>query len=206
MADLPPNHHADYKQFCGLFGYLAGMTMVIGRGSDARLVKELAGLGPGDRVLDIGCGPGTAVRSAAGPGLDVTGVDPSEPMLRLARLISAVARPKGSVSWTVGGAEKLPLDDDSFDACWSLASVHHWPELDAGISEVGRVVRPGGTFIAMEKRSPTGATGNASHGWTDAQAHRFAEILLDRGFQSAQVEHHDLGRRKVVSVTGRLAS
>ena len=44
MSELPPNHHADYPQFAGPFGYLAGSTMIIGHGRDARLVSDLAQL------------------------------------------------------------------------------------------------------------------------------------------------------------------
>ena len=204
MAALPPNHHADYPQFTGAFGYLAGLTMIIGRGADARLVARLADLGPGDRVVDIGCGPGTAVRNGAAEGVTVTGVDPSEPMLRLARLLTRLRRPAGAVRWMAAGAEEMGLPDGSADVCWSIASVHHWPDLDGGISEVRRVLAPGGRFIAIERRSAPGATGTASHGWTADQAERLAALLLDHGFTSADVDNHDLGRRRVVAVTGRL--
>ncbi len=97
MSELPPNHHADYPQFAGVFGYLAGLTMTIGRGRDARLVVELASLTADDRVIDVGCGPGTAVRIAARTAGHVTGVDPSEPMLRLARLFTRIRRLQGEV-------------------------------------------------------------------------------------------------------------
>ena len=65
MNELPPNHHAHYRQFTGLFGYVAGLTMIVGRGGDARLVRDLAGVDRADHVVDIGCGPGTAARVAA---------------------------------------------------------------------------------------------------------------------------------------------
>lgn len=203
MNDLPPNHHADYRQFGGLFGYVAALTMIVGRGRDARLVADLADLRPGDHVLDIGCGPGTAVRHAAGDGIHVTGLDPAEPMLRWARLLTRIRRPAGEVEWLRGGAEDLQLPDASVRVCWSLASVHHWPDLDSGLSEVRRVMRPDGVFIAVERRTEPGASGLASHGWTADQAGRFATMLTDVGFESADVANHDLGRRKVVAVTGR---
>ena len=203
MTDLPPNHHADYRQFCGAFGYVAGLTMIAGRGGDARLVADLADVAAGDHVLDIGCGPGTAVRQAAGEGIRVTGVDPSEPMIHLARSLTRVRRPAGEIEWLVAGAEDLPLPDDSVTKCWSLASVHHWPDLECGVSEVRRVLRDGGTFIALEKRAEPGATGNASHGWTADQAVKFAAMLTDRGFTSSEVSNHEHGRRQVVAVTAR---
>ena len=203
MTDLAPNHHADYRQFSGAFGYLAGLTMIVGRGRDARLVADIAEPQAADHVLDIGCGPGTAARLAARDGTQVTGVDPAEPMLRLAGLLTRLRRPAGEIDWLCGGAEDLPMPDESVTVCWSLASVHHWPDLEGGLSEVERVLRPGGTFIALEKRTQPGATGNASHGWTPAQADAFAALLTDHGFQSADVSNHDLGRRRVVAVTGR---
>lgn len=203
MTDLPPNHHADYPQFSGAFGYVAGLTMIVGRGRDARLAADLAELQASDHVLDIGCGPGTAARLGARDGTRVTGVDPAEPMLRLARALTRVRRPAGEIDWLRAGAEDLTLPDDSVTVCWSLASVHHWPHLEGGLSEVNRVLGPGGTFIAIEKRTQPGATGNASHGWTPDQADTFAAMLTDDGFRSAEVSDHDLGRRRVVAVIGR---
>ncbi len=204
MSDLPPNHHADYPQFTGAFGYLAGLTMTMGRGRDAHLVAELANLSGDEHVVDIGCGPGTAVRVAARRGCRVTGVDPSAPMLRLARALTRIRPPAGAISWRLAGAENLGLPDGSADVCWSLASVHHWPDLDGGLREVRRVTRPGGRFIAMEKRSAPGATGTASHGWTAGQADAMAGRLLDHGFTTPQITNHDIGGRRVVAVTGRL--
>jgi len=67
-----PNHHAHYPGFAGLTGLLAALSM-IGREGDAKLVEELGGLRPEDTVLDIGCGPGTAVRRAARLGATATG-------------------------------------------------------------------------------------------------------------------------------------
>ena len=206
MSDLAPNHHAHYRQFSGAFGYVAGLTMTVGRGRDARLVADIANIGAADHVLDIGCGPGTAARLAARRGARVTGVDPAEPMLSLARLLTKFPRPAGEIEWVRAGAENLTLPDDSVTVCWSLASVHHWPDLDGGLSEVHRVLGPGGTFIALEKRTEAGATGNATHGWTSDQAETFAAMLPDQGFESAEVLNHDLGRRRVVTVTARRSS
>lgn len=205
MADLPPNHHADYRQFAGVFGYLAGLTMIAGRGGDATLVTELARVNADDHVLDVGCGPGTAARRAARTAGRVTGVDPSEPMLRLAHLLTRLTRTPTEIDWVRAGAEALPLPDDSVSVCWSLAAVHHWPDLNAGLAEVQRVLRPGGRFIALEKRTKPGASGVASHGWTGQQAEAFAGMLDARGFADVVVTEHDRGRRQVVAVNARSA-
>jgi ubiquinone/menaquinone biosynthesis C-methylase UbiE len=201
--DIAPTHLADYPQFSGVFGYLGGLTMIAGRGPTARLVCDLAGVGADDEVLDIGCGPGTAARAAARRGATVTGIDPSDPMLALARMITRLRRSSGQTDWVKAGAEKLTIEDETATVCWSLASVHHWPDLDGGLDEVLRVLRPGGMFLALEKRTQPGATGNASHGWTPAQAQRFSGMLTELGFSEVEVADHDLGRRKVVVVQGR---
>ena len=198
--DFPPNHHGDAPQYGGVFGYLAGLTMMIGRGRDVRLVTEMAALSSGDHAVDIGCGPGTAARIAARSGARTTGVDPSRPMLQLARLASMFSRRSGEMSWLQNGAERLTLADESSTVCWSLASVHHWPELTSGLQEVHRVLVPGGRFIALERRTRAAATGNASHGWTPAQAVRFARLLTAFDFEDVRITNHDLGRRRVVSV------
>lgn len=200
MADLPPNHHAHYRQFSGPFGYVAALTMMVGRGKDAELVCDLAGIDETDRVLDIGCGPGTAARHAVRRGADVTGVDPSRPMLQLASLITRIRRLQKKITWLEARAENLTLPDEAFTVTWSLASVHHWPELDQGLAETRRTLQSGGTFIAVEKRAEPGATGNASHGWTKQQAETFAKMLNEGGFSNAVVSDHDLGKRKLIAV------
>ncbi|MFW2380526.1 MAG: class I SAM-dependent methyltransferase [Acidimicrobiales bacterium] len=206
MDQLPPNHHGDNNaKFGGAVGYLAALTMVVGRGSDGHLVTELAGVSAEDHVLDIGCGPGTAARIAAATGATVTGVDPALPMLHLAQLQTRLRTPAGQIQWVRAGCEDIPVPDDTYSVCWSLASVHHWPDLDAGLTEVQRVLKPGGQFIALEKQSPPDADGLASHGWTAGQAERFGEMLPDFGFSDVAVENHTRGRRETVTVRATLA-
>ena len=200
VSDLVPNHHADYPQFGGIFGYVAGLTMTVGRGRDGRLVADLADLSADDRVLDIGCGPGTAARLAARRGAEVIGLDPSRPMLRLAALISRMRPPSGHLSWIEGSAESMNIEPGSISVCWSLASVHHWQNLEAGLDQLEKVLAPGARFFALEKQSPADATGNDSHGWTRQQASLFASMLQSRRFDDVEVTNHKMGRRQVVVV------
>jgi len=86
---------------------ITALSMTAGRGPLARTVADAAELTPADRVLDIGCGPGTAVRYAVRRGSAATGVDPDPAMLRLARWSTALRR-SPNVSWLAGRAEKLP--------------------------------------------------------------------------------------------------
>jgi ubiquinone/menaquinone biosynthesis C-methylase UbiE len=192
-----PNHHAHYPGFAGLTGLLAALSM-IGREGDAKLVEELGGLRPEDTVLDIGCGPGTAVRRAARLGATATGVDPAPVMLQVARLLT---RSPERVRYLAGAAETLPLPDSSVSVVWAIASVHHWADLDAGLREARRVLRKGGRLVAVERRTQPGARGHASHGWTDEQTRAFGERCLQHGFADPQVGRQSTGRRTTMSVT-----
>jgi ubiquinone/menaquinone biosynthesis C-methylase UbiE len=192
-----PNHHANYPGFSGLAGLIAALSMIIGRDGDARLAVGLSGVGAGDVVVDIGCGPGVAARHAARLGASVTGVDPAPIMVRVARLLT---RNSEQVRYVDGTAEALPGPDDSASAVWSIATVHHWSDLDAGIQEARRVLRSGGRLVAIERQTRPGAHGHASHGWTDAQADAFADRCRAHGLIDVRVERNTSGRRSTVSV------
>lgn len=194
-----PNHHADYPAFAGIGGLLAGLTMIAGRREVAGFAARLTRIARGDRVVDVGCGPGGAAREAARLGATVTGIDPAAPMLGLARRLT---RRRSAIEWIEGTAEHLPIPDDSASVLWSISSVHHWRDVDAGVAEAARVLAPRGRFLAIEKRARPGASGHASHGWTDEQAELFARRCRAAGFLDVQVETAKLEKRTVLAVHG----
>lgn len=172
--------------------------MVVGREGDARLAEQLSHLQPGDKVVDVGCGPGTAVRRAARRGTSVIGVDPAPVMLRVARILT---RSSVGARYVTGTAESMPLPDGSVSVLWTIASVHHWADLDAALTEARRVLSPAGRLVAIERRTEPGARGHASHGWTDEQAVAFVDLCQAHGFIDVKAEHHQAGRRRTLSVT-----
>lgn len=193
-----PNHHADYPGFAGITGLLAAASMAVGRQGDTRLAVQLSHLHEGDSVADVGCGPGAAVRRAARLGASVIGVDPAPVMLRVARMLTGSSE---TARYATGTAEALPLPDRSVTVLWTIASVHHWADLDAALSEAARVLRPGGRLVAIERRTRPGARGHGTHGWTDEQATTFAALCHQHGFTDTKVGHHQTGRRSTISVT-----
>lgn len=198
-SQVTVNHHADHPGFAGVTGLLFGlMFLAIGR-AKARLAVEIASVTATDRVVDIGCGPGTAVRTAAGRGAHATGIDPSSAMLRVAH---AVTRGSARIDWAVGTAENVPVPTGSATVVWSLATVHHWKDVTKGLAEAHRVLAPGGRVLAIERQSPPGATGLASHGWTNEQAEAFASACRTAGFDVVRVEGRGKGRGAVWTVLG----
>lgn len=193
------NHHADHPGFSGISGYVAGLTMVLGRAPAGHLAADLTGLAAGDHVVDVGCGPGAAARVAAKRGAKVTAVDPAVVMLNLARWTPG----SDDVDWVEGVAESLPLLDESADIVWSLATIHHWPDLEGGLVEAHRVLRPGGRLLGIERKTKPGAKGLASHGWTSDQAERFADDCRNAGFVDVTVSTHRPRRTTQLAVLAR---
>ncbi len=194
--DATPNHHARYPAFAGATGLVAALSMLAGRGDAARLALELSGATVGDLVVDVGCGPGVAARAAARRGIRVVGVDPAAVMLRVARACTR----DGAVRYVEGRAEALPLADGEATVLWSIATVHHWSDIDAGLREARRVLRAGGRLVAIERLAEPGARGHGSHGWTPARAEAFAARCEEHGLAGARVARHPGGRRALISV------
>jgi ubiquinone/menaquinone biosynthesis C-methylase UbiE len=138
-----------------------------------------------------------AARHAAALGATVIGVDPASVMVRVAKLLTRNRR----VRYVAGAAESVPVGDGAATVAWSLSTVHHWADIDAGLAEVQRALVPGGRFVVLEKLIRPGATGVASHGWTRRQADAFAGRLAQTGFVDVAVDVHD-GRRTTLSVHG----
>jgi len=109
----------------------------------ARLVA-FARVGPGQRVLDVGCGTGPAALAAARTGAAVTGLDLTPELLVRARENSAIAEVE--VDWHEGDVEAMPFADASFDVVLSHFGHMFAPRPAAAVAEMLRVLKPGGTI------------------------------------------------------------
>jgi SAM-dependent methyltransferase len=179
-------------------------SMVFGRGRMANFVADLARLTPSDRVVDVGCGPGTAVRVAARRCESATGVDPDPTMLKYGRWLTRTHRHRTNVDLVQGKAEALPLPDDSATVVWALTSVHHWSDRPAGLAEVGRVLAPGGRVFLVERLTSPGDRGHMKYGLTEAQLAALEEDLRRAGISAVRRETHTVGRETIAVVRGTL--
>jgi ubiquinone/menaquinone biosynthesis C-methylase UbiE len=111
---------------------------------------------PSTTVLDVGCGTGTLLIAAARsePGIETHGVDPAAAMIQRARRKATAAGVKAS--FEIGVVEELAFEDDSIDAVLSSLMLHHLPPttLRAGLTEIRRVLKPGGRFVAVDFAGP----------------------------------------------------
>jgi demethylmenaquinone methyltransferase/2-methoxy-6-polyprenyl-1,4-benzoquinol methylase len=105
---------------------------------------------PGDRVLDACCGTGDLAVEAERRGGRVVGLDFSERMLERARLKS------GTIEWVEGDALDLPFGDGEFDAATVGFGVRNLDDLERGLRELARVLRPGGKLAVLEITRPRG--------------------------------------------------
>ena len=126
---------------------------------------------PGDAVLDACCGTGDLAIAAERAGGRVTGLDFSEQMLVRARGKS------DSVEWVLGDVTALPFDDASFDAVTVGFGIRNVPDLEAGLAELARAVRPGGRVACLEITRPEGMLKPFFRLWFDGLVPLAGKIL-----------------------------
>lgn len=172
----------------GVAGRLAGWVMAH-RGSNRqrnKWVVSLLDVRPTDRVLEIGFGPGIAIRELADRAGHVYGVDHSELMVR--RLRKRVAT--GRVELLHASVDRLPDFGEPLDVVFAVNSIGFWPEPVERLRELRRRLRPGGRIaLASQPRLP-GVT-------TEAAAGQLGTLLDEAGFTGARMEFLNLTPRVV---------
>jgi ubiquinone/menaquinone biosynthesis C-methylase UbiE len=172
-------------------GYYDGQ----GDGADPKerhtdVLTEAVGLGPGQQLLDVGCGFGRpAIRFAQRTGADVVGVNVSAEQVATARRLAAEAGGTDRVRFEVADANALPYPDDSFDAVWAVEVLMYLPDRLRALREIHRVLRPGGRFVLSDYTERVDLTeeqrADLAEGFTVDSlptAAGYAELLARAGF------------------------
>ena len=149
------------------------MNRVMTAGLDGRWRRETAAavVEPGDRVLDACCGTGDLALACLRGGGRVTGLDFSERMLERAQ------RKSREVEWVRGDALALPFEEDAFDAATVGFGVRNLADLEAGLVELRRVLRPGGRLAVLEITRPRGLLAPFYRFWFDAIVPLLGKLL-----------------------------
>jgi SAM-dependent methyltransferase len=190
----------------GWVGWLVGHVMALKNGAMNR--AALAQLDPraGERVLEIGYGPGRTLKQVArrlGGGL-AAGLDHSEVMARqAARRCRRLIR-QGRVEVSCGGVSAIPYADESFDKAYAVNCFQFWPSPVDDLREVARVLRPGGRLvltIRAAERPLRFDLARASGGLSRVE--RARQAMVAAGFEGIAVQRRKAGRLLAVSVVGR---
>jgi demethylmenaquinone methyltransferase/2-methoxy-6-polyprenyl-1,4-benzoquinol methylase len=145
------------------------MTAGLDRSWRRLAVREV--VWPGDRVLDACCGTGDFAIEAERRGARVVGLDFSEPMLERAR------RKSGTIEWVQGDALALPFGDGEFDAATVGFGVRNLEDLERGLGELLRILRPGGHVAVLEITRPRGLLRPFFRVWLDVLVPLAGKIL-----------------------------
>lgn len=168
-----------------------------------RIVREALRASPGERILDVGCGPGfycNELLEDVGPSGSVVGVDGSAAMLALAaRRCSA----HDNIELRSGDATALPMQDASFDGALSVQVQEYVSDVIAGLGEIHRVLRPGGRLVVFDvdwatlsiHSQDSSLTDRVLSAWDEHLAHRslprtLASLLRSVGFHDVQMSAH----------------
>jgi arsenite methyltransferase len=156
-----------------------------------RTALDLLSVRPGDRLLDVGFGGGLILSEALVrlPDGFVAGIEISEPMLKLARRKFRREMLAGRLELKEGSVSSIPYPDDSFDRITAVNTLHFWPDPVGGLSEVLRVLTPGGrVVIVLRPKEYLERIHFTRHGFTAYADHELRELLGHAGFGEVSVE------------------
>ncbi len=136
-----------------------GLNRVISFGIDTtwrkKVIKLIAATNP-QNALDIATGTGDLAISLAEAGIDnVTGLDLSEGMLSVGRKKIKEKNLENKITMVQGDSEALPFEENHFDAICVAFGVRNFENLQKGLAEIYRVLKPGGIFVVLETSVPT---------------------------------------------------
>jgi ubiquinone/menaquinone biosynthesis C-methylase UbiE len=157
-----------------------------------RRTINLACIQPGEQALDVGCGTGTLATEAArlvGGAGRVAGIDPGQQQIARAR--AKVARRNMPVEFQVGVIEQIPFPDQTFDVVFSTLMMHHLPAplKRQGLSEISRVLKPGGRLVIADftrKQERQGRAARFHAGGSSLQD--LVALVKDAGFSRVETE------------------
>jgi demethylmenaquinone methyltransferase/2-methoxy-6-polyprenyl-1,4-benzoquinol methylase len=147
------------QMFDNISGEYDGLNRVISFGTDIKWRKEVvqivAANNP-ENILDIATGTGDlAISLTASAAREIIGLDISEGMLEVGRKKIAKKQLDGIISMVVGDSEDLPFKNNTFDAITVAFGIRNFENLEKGLSEILRVLKPGGIFVILETSVPT---------------------------------------------------
>lgn len=147
MADVIETYYGDGWHFCP--PEFPGQSRADATIRMYRRVADLAGLKPGHAALDLGCGVGGMLRFVAhDSGADVTGITLGENEVEQANQLIHRDGLNQRCQVVQGDCQAMPFESNTFDSVYAVYSLKYYPDLNRVLSEINRVLKPGGRFVA----------------------------------------------------------
>ena len=184
----------------GLVGKICCIIMNVINKPMYRNTVAMIDAGTDDKVLDIGYGNGYFLkRLYRKTKADLYGIDISEDMLSQAEKKNREAAAKGKLHLQIGDCCALTYEDDTFAAVSSINTVYFWSDTVKGLSEIYRVLRPGGAFYnVVYTKEFLDALAYTKKGFRKFEAEQLAALGKEAGFVKVQVRDIVKGRSFVV--------
>lgn len=179
----------------GFGGKLMVSMMNLGHAALAEWGLQHLAVPEGAAVLDCGCGGGANIKKLlekAAQG-SVKGIDYSEVSVEKSRSLNASAISAGRCEIMQANVAQLPFEDNSFDLVTAFETVYFWPELPACFREVGRVLRPGGTFFICNECDEDNKWTDIVSGLKIYTADELTQVLTKAGFTDIVMHKNDKG-------------
>ena len=190
-----------FRQFGGPKGWLGRValrSMAKANRAVNAWVADVAAVGPGDRVLDVGCGPGVGLAIAASRAASAAGVDVSPLAVATAR----TRNPDAVVE--CARVDALPFPDRAFTVVMSVNSIGFWPDPEAGVREIHRVLDTGGRIALALRMKVDGvkSTDRRAYGSTPDQIALVERLLAQVGFTGVRLHQSEVGGELTTAVVG----
>ena len=184
---------SQFSRPSSLMGRLLLRSMNIGHGRLHQWGLKAAGIQLTDRVLDVGCGGGKAIsRILEETRREVAGIDHSPEAVKTARSVNRAAVSSGRLRIVESSVESLPFRDGFFDVVTAFETTYFWPELQAGLTEIRRVLSPGGRLVIANEFADRASAG----AWADRlnmhvpDSEALAGAAYEAGFLMVDVSVH----------------
>ena len=184
---------SQFSRPSSLLGRILLRSMNIGHGRLHQWGLKAAGIQLTDRVLDVGCGGGKAIsRILEETRREVAGIDHSPEAVKTARSVNRAAVSSGRLRIVESSVESLPFRDGFFDVVTAFETTYFWPELQAGLTEIRRVLSPGGRLVIANEFADRASAG----AWADRlnmhvpDSEALAGAAYEAGFLMVDVSVH----------------
>ena len=184
---------SQFSRPSSLMGRLLLRSMNIGHGRLHQWGLKAAGIQLTDRVLDVGCGGGKAIsRILEETRREVAGIDHSPEAVKTARSVNRAAVSSGRLRIVESSVESLPFRDGFFDVVTAFETTYFWPDLQAGLTEIHRVVNRGGKLVIANEFADRASAG----AWADRlnmhvpDSEALAGAAYEAGFLMVDVSVH----------------